>query len=295
MSPSNLVLVTGATGTIGTAVVEALLEAGIPIRAAYNSPRSQAKLKELGATETVQLDMNDSASLEAAFVGVSQAFLLVPFVPTIVEQGKALIDAAQKANVNYVVRLSAIGAAPDAALLPGQWHGQLDEHLKASGLLYTIVQPNFFMQNFVTFYGETINSQNALYLPYGEAKVSWVDARDIAAVVASCFQHSEDHTGKTYLLTGSEAPTMNEVAATLSQTLERTITYYDVTEADATAAMQQQGIPEIMVQALSDLNGIAKVGYAGVISPDVATVTGRAARSFSQFVQENQSVWQAKS
>jgi uncharacterized protein YbjT (DUF2867 family) len=290
MSPS-LVLVTGSTGTIGTEVIQALVSVGVPVRAAYNSSRSLKKLEALGVTETVQLDMSDSSSLDAAFQGVSKAFLLVPFTAEIVELGQALIDAAQRAKLQYVVRLSGFGADADASTLVGQWHGQLDQYLKLSNLAYTIIQPNFFMQNFITFYGDLIKSQNAIYMPYGDATVSWVDARDIGAVVATCLQNPDIHIGKTYVLTGSEALNNHAIAAQFSQVLGRTITYHDIPDGAAIEAMEQQQLPPIIVQALAELNGVAKAGYSAVLSPDVEAVTGQAARSFSQFIEDYQTAW----
>lgn len=285
------VLVTGSTGTIGTEVIKALVADGVPVRAAYNNPRSQAILEALGVTETVQLNMDNPASLDQAFQGVSRAFLLVPFVPQLVELGKTLIDAAKQSSVEYVVRLSAIGASPEATLLTGYWHGQLDAYLNESGLANTILQPNFFMQNFISFYSETIKRQNAIYLPYDDARVSWIDARDIGAVAATCLQNSATHTGKTYVLTGSEAPTTAEIAELFSQTLGSPIAYHDIPESTAIDAMKAQGTPEIIVQALAELNTLARSGQCSLLSPDVETVTGTKAMPFQQFIADHRSAW----
>lgn len=287
----NVVLVTGATGTVGSEVIQALMQAGVSIRATYNSPNGQAKLKAWGIEETVPLEMGNADSLSAAFQGVRCAFLLVPFTPQIVEQGQALIDAAQQAGVQYVVRLSAFGARPDATTLTGQWHNNLDDYLRASGLPHTILQPNFFMQNFITFYAQMITQQHALYLPYGNGAVSWVDARDIGAVAAMCLQQPQPHIGKTYVLTGPEALTTEAIAQAFSATLGHPITYHDVPEAAATEAMRQQGTPDVLVQALTELNGVAKAGYSSAVSPDVETVLGRSATPFHQFINDYQSVW----
>ncbi|HEY9648030.1 MAG TPA: SDR family oxidoreductase [Chroococcidiopsis sp.] len=288
----EFVLVTGSTGTVGTEVITALVNAGLPVRAAYNSSRSQAKLLALGVADTVQLDMTDASSLDAAFAGVSRAFLLVPFTPQIVTLGTALIDAAQRASVAHVVRLSAFGASPTAPILAGQWHNQLDDHLKASGLPHTILQPSFFMQNFITFYGSMIKEQNALYLPYGDAPVNWVDARDIAAVTATCLQQPTPHLGKTYVVTGGQALSTADIAALFTAALGRAIAYHDIPESAATDAMRQMGTPEILVQALTELNSIAKAGYSAMISPDVETVTGKPPILFSQFIDDYKAAWQ---
>lgn len=287
----DLLLVTGSTGTVGMEVVKAALSAGLQVRATYTTPRSQAKLEQLGVTETVSIDLQDPVSLEAAFHGVTDAFLLVPFTPQLVELGQALIQAAQRSPVRFVVRLSAFGASPDASTLTGQWHGQLDHELHASGIPYAIVQPNFFMQNFMTFYGEMIRQQHVLALPYGDAAVSWVDVRDIAATVVACIQQRDRHHGQTYVLTGPQALTTHDIAALFSEVLGQSVVYHDIPEATAIDALKAQGTPDILVQALSELNGIARGGHSAMVSADVESVTGRPAIPFHQFIQDYKAGW----
>lgn len=280
---NDLVLITGATGNIGTLVCQSLVKAGMHVRAAYNSPRGKEKALSLGVAETVQLDITDAASLDAAFDGVTKAFILVPMRPDMVELGNGMIDAAQRANVQHVVRISGMGAFPDAPILLGRWHGNMDAHLHASGLNFTIIQPNSFMQNFITYGVEVLKTQNAIYLPLGDSKVSWGDVRDVASVVTHALSNAE-HIGKTYVITGAEALTTESIATIFSKHCDRTITYHDVPEVVATQALLSGGMDATMAQALEELHAIFKAGYGAEVSPDVEKVLGRPPISFDQFV-----------
>jgi len=277
---TDLILLTGATGNIGTLVCQSLIKDGVTIRAAYNNKRSEAKALSLGAAEIVQLDVSDRASLDRAFDGVTKALIVVPMRPDMLEIGCGMVDAAKQAGVEHVVRISGMGSAPDAAILLGRWHGQIDVHLKASGLSYTLIQPNSFMQNFIT-YG-VLKSQHRIYLPLGDSKVSWVDVRDVAAVAAKALMGSE-HRGKSYVLTGAEALSTEAIAAIFSPHFGRKVTYVDVPEAAATQALLGSGMDAIMAQALEELHAIFKAGYGAEISPDIENVLGRPPLSFDQF------------
>jgi len=288
---NDLILVTGATGTVGASVCENLVKAGAAVRAAYNSPKGKEKLEKLGVAETVQLDIADTASLDAAFSGVTKAFVLVPVHPNMLELGCQTIDAAKRANIEYIVRSSGMGAAPDTTTLLN-WHAQTDEHLKESGIPYTLLRPNSFMQNFITFNSYEIKTQNAIYLPLGDSKVSWIDVRDIATLAAQCFIESE-HIGKTYTLTGPEALSIEECATILSGGIGRTITYYDIPEEIARQGMLGVGMPEISADAILGLYASYKTGSASEVSPQFEEVTGHKLISFAQFVEDYKAAFAA--
>ncbi|MDB9513814.1 SDR family oxidoreductase [Kamptonema animale CS-326] len=288
---NDLILVTGATGTVGTNVCENLVKAGVAVRAAYNSPKGKEKLEKLGVAETIQLDIADRASLDAAFSGVTKAFILVPVHPNMLELGCQTIDAAKRANIEYIVRSSGMGAAPDATILLN-WHAQTDDYLKESGIPYTLIRPNSFMQNFITFNGYEIKTQNSIYLPLGNGKVSWIDVRDIATFAAQCFIES-GHIGKTYTLTGPEALSIEECATLLSAGIGRVITYYDIPEETARAGMLGVGMPEISADAILGLYASYKAGSASEVSPQFEEVTGQKLISFAQFVEDYKAAFAA--
>lgn len=289
---NDLILVTGATGTVGTSVCENLVKAGAAVRAAYNSSKGKEKLEKLGVAETVQLDIADTASLDAAFSGVKKAFVLVPVHPNMLELGCQTIDAAKRANIEYIVRCSAMGAAPDATILLN-WHAQIDDYLKESGIPHTLIRPNSFMQNFITFNGYEIKTQNSIYLPLGDSKVSWIDVRDIATFTTQCFIESAGHIGKTYTLTGPEALSVEECATLLSAGIGRAITYYDISEETARAGMLGVGMPEISADAILGLYASYKTGSASEVSPKFEEVIGQKLISFAQFVEDYKAAFAA--
>ena len=292
MSQNNeLVLVVGATGTIGYEVCKSLNETGIPVRGTYHSEGGKQKLDRLNLAEVIHLNMEDKSSLDAAFRGVTKAFLLVPDRPDMVELGISLIDAAKKAKVEYVVRSSAMGASEDNTLMYAQWHGKIDARLKETGIEYTLLLPSYFMQNYITFDREQIAVQNGIYLPFGDGKVSCIDVRDIAAVAKKCFLESSKHIGKNYTLTSSEALSGAEQATIFSRHLDRQITYHNIPPEKEEKAMLAMGMPKILVKALSQLHSFCKANEFAEISPDVETVLDRQPISFDRFVEDYKTSW----
>lgn len=287
----ELVLVTGATGTIGYEVCQSLNKAGIPVRGTYHSERGKQKLDRLNLAEVIQLEMEDKSSLDAAFRGIKKAFLLVSDRPDMVELGYALIDAAKRAKVEYLVRSSAMGASEDSTLIYNQWHGKIDARLKETDIAHTLLLPSYFMQNYLTFDREQIAVQNGIYLPFGDGKVSCIDVRDIAAVALNCFLDSSKHIGKTYTLTGREALSGAEQARIFSRHLHRQIIYYDIPPEKEEEAMVAMGMPEILVKALLQLHSFCKANKFAEISPDVETILDRPAISFDRFVEDYKTNW----
>src|SRR6266536_55767 len=202
------VLVTGATGTIGRDLVKILSGNGVPVRA---DVRDQAKARnQFGADIALStFDFEDDSSFAGALDGVGKVFLLPPLLPNQVAVANAFIDATKRAGVRHIVRLSVIGADTDPPFTFGKWHAASDQHVRESGLAFTFLRPNSFMQNFINYFPPR---DGTTYLPWGNGKASFVDARDIAAVAAEALT-SDGHEGKTYTLTGPAALGIAEVAS----------------------------------------------------------------------------------
>lgn len=282
------ILVTGATGTVGTQTIEALSKVqGAQVRAGVRSAQKAAALKK-GNVTPVDFDYGNAASVKAALAGVDHVFLLTPFDPNQVQMGKALVDAAKAAGVKHVVKLSALGSNIEPGIQLGRWHREVEKHLEASGLGWTILRPNNFMQNFVNYYPP--DKEGVIYLPWGQGKCSWIDARDLGAVAAKVLT-SAGHEGKGYDLTGPEALGIADVAAELSKVSGRTIKYVDVPEDAAKSAMLGMGMPAFAVDAMMELHAIDKAGYAAAVTPVVEQLLGRKPRSFAEFAREHASAW----
>ena len=179
---AETILVTGATGTVGSEVVKQLLSSKgerKDIKAAARSA-NDSTFRNLGV-QALELDYNKPDTLSAALRGVDKLFLLTPFQSNMVDLTSNLVNEAKKAGVKYIVKQSVLGADAEPAITTSRLHRQAEKIIEESGIPFTFLRPNFFMQNFVTFYSNFIKTQGAFYVPAGDAKASFVDVRDIAA------------------------------------------------------------------------------------------------------------------
>jgi uncharacterized protein YbjT (DUF2867 family) len=281
-----MILVTGATGTNGRLVVRALLESGVPVRAMVQSSAKAADLEQAGA-ELVVSDFDKPETLTAALAGVERGLLLTAVDQRLVEREGRFVEAAKKAGVRHLVKFSAIGAHPSASFTFGRQHGRAEHLIMASGLPFTFVQPNFFMQNLL-WSATTIKARGELYSTLGAARVSHVDARDIAEVIARTLTEPIDrHAGSVHLVTGPSAMTFAEVADTLSRVLATPVRYVDLTDEQLKAGLLASGQPEWAATALLELNTYARQGHASVVTDTVERLTGRAARPLEQWARDH--------
>ncbi|GAC1324474.1 MAG: SDR family oxidoreductase [Mycobacteriales bacterium] len=279
-----MILVTGATGTVGGHLVAELDKAGAPMRALVRSPEKADTLKGYNVAIATG-DLAQPQTLPAALAGVDRVFLLSPPAREQPALEKALIDAAVAAgSKQHIVKLAVIGHAPEGPVL-GRNHAEVVDHLKASGLPYTVLAPSSYMQNLLRG-AATIQGQGAIYQPAGSGAISHIDARDIAAVAAHVLT-TDGHEGKDYALTGPAALTYTEVAEILTGVLGRQVTYVDVAPEQARQGMLAAGMDEWLVGALLELSDIYKAGYATTITDEVTKATGRPARTVEEFVRDH--------
>jgi len=281
---ANRIFVTGSAGNIGLQLLKQLSALGENVRAAVHSAKNVAIIKEAGA-EPVELDFNRPETLRDAFRGIEKVYLLTPLVPNMVEMGARLVEEAKKGGVKYIVRSSGLGADIEPGITLSRWHREIEKMIEGSGIPYTFLRPNSFMQNYANLFGYTIKTQNAFYQPVGDGKVSLVDVRDIAAVAATVLTKS-GHENRAYNLTGPEAVSNHEVAEILSNVTGRKINYINVSEDDARRGMREAGMSEVIIEALVELYAIQKAGYTATLSPDVERVTGKKPLSFDQFAKD---------
>jgi uncharacterized protein YbjT (DUF2867 family) len=223
---SRPVLVTGATGTIGRDVAKQLSAKDVSVRAGV---RDQAKArKQFGSQIALTpFDFENEKTFSGALEGVEKVFLLPPLLPNQLEVMNAFVDAAKRAGVRRMVKLSAIGVDDETQPTAIKWHGANEEHIRESGLAFTFLRPNSFMQNFFTYF---LPRNGAIYLPWGNGTASFVDTRDIATVAAKVLT-SDGHEGKIYTLTGPATLGIAEVARILSEMTGREFNSVDVPEA----------------------------------------------------------------
>lgn len=278
------ILITGATGTIGSALTQSLIARGADF-AIMTSQSEQAT-----GFPAVQGDFRRPETLTAAFQGVDTLFLLTPLAPDMLALTRNVIAAAQAAGVKHIVRSSGAGADADSPYSLAREHGEANRLLQASGLQWTILCPNFFMQNYLSYYRDQIVA-GIFHAPQGNGAVSLIDVRDIADCAAAVLADPSTHRNRIYNLTGGEALTNSEQMATISKIIGRTVRYVDVPDSAAIAGMNEMGMPPLVVDWMMSLNATVKAGHAGFLSDDVHTLSGHPPRRFADFVAEHAAAW----
>ncbi len=278
-----MICVTGAGGTVGSEVVNQLEFLVAPFRAAYFSTEKAEAARRRGI-DAIILDYNRPESLCAGFHGCDQLFLLGPNVLNQSELERNAVEAAKAVSVRHVVKQSVMGAHEESYSL-AKVHRPVERAIESSGLRWTFLRPNSFMQNVVTFMGETIKAEGAVYSASGEAKISHVDVRDIAAVAVKSLTES-GHEGKAYTLTGPEALTYDELASELTKVLRRSVNHIKLSPSDLKSGMLAEGMPEELADRMLDLERYFREDHASQITDDIKKVTGRDPRRFSQYARD---------
>jgi uncharacterized protein YbjT (DUF2867 family) len=277
-----MICVTGAGGTVGSEVVRQLREANAAFRGAYFSKNKIDAARAKGI-DAVMIDYNDPETLRSAFAGCNELFLLGPNAPNQAELEINAVEAAKAAGVKHIVKLSVMRADEEEYDF-GRIHREVEKAIEASGLEWTFLRPNSFMQNTVT-YMPTIKSQSAFYTAADDARIGHVDVRDIAAVAVKALTEP-GHEGKAYALNGPEALTYNDLASHLSEALGRKIEHNNIPPADLKGAMLAEGTPEIFIDRLLDLERYYREGKAARDTSDIRQVTGHDPRTFADYARE---------
>lgn len=280
-----MILVTGATGTVGGAVVKELERLGAKdVRVLVRDPQRAEAVAPKGF-EIVVGDLSKPETLGAALEGVERVFLLAPPAPGLAKLETDFIEAAKRAGVRHVVNLSAIGADASAPEGFGRWHGQTEERLKSSGLAWTILQGNFFMQNLLGS-ARAVAEEGHIYLGGGDGRAGFVDARDIAAVAARTLIE-DGHEGKTYVVTGPEALSYYDVAEKLSAVAGKEVKYVALSPEQFREGALAQGLPEWLVDALAPLNELLASNKASAVTDVVREVGKKEPTTFDQFARDH--------
>jgi uncharacterized protein YbjT (DUF2867 family) len=297
----TIILVTGATGTVGSEVVKQLVSSistssssdQSVIRAAVHSQNKADKLRQYGETiETVNMDYNKPETIAAALNKVSKVFLLTLPSLNMADISSKVISEAKKNGIQHIVKLSVFGADSEPGIVIGRLHRQEEKMVEESGILYTFLRASAFMQNFVNYYGYNIKAQNAIYLPAGNGKVSFVDARDVAAVAAKLLLLTENNNGitqhenKAYVITGPEALSYSQATEIISEEIDKKISYIDTEGEDARKAMESMGIKDWLIDAILEEFYNTKMGNRSTTTNTVEQIIGRKPISFAQFVRD---------
>lgn len=278
-----MILITGASGTVGKFVLAEVARSEAPHRAMYRSKEDAAKVP--AGAETVIADFSDKASLASALRGVESVYLVCSPVRELVQLEGNMVEASQAAGVRRIVLNSALGAGDYGKSFPS-WHRKVEDKLKTTKIAYCILRPNSFTQNVLTYFAPSIRAQGAFYGAMGNARTSYVDVRDIAVVAAKALRGGE-HDGKTYELNGPEALTYTEVAQKISQHTGIAAKYVDIPVEAQRKAMLDQGMPKWQVTALLELQEYYTSGNGGAVDGVLQGLLGRPPITMNKFLAES--------
>jgi uncharacterized protein YbjT (DUF2867 family) len=287
-----MILVTGATGLNGQELLRRLSAQGNAVRALVRNPAKAEAIAALPHVEIVQGDMAHPETLAAGLRGVDRAMLISSSDPMMLDVQTNFIDAARKAGVKHIVKLSGIMPELDSAFRFARMHGEIEKRLEASGMAFTHLRAGEFMPAYFRQV-PNITAKGAMFLPMEEARIASIDVGDIAEIAARVLT-SSGHEGKTYPLTGPEALTMTEVAEKLSAATGKTIRYVNVPPEDARKAQLAAGMPPYLADALFELFAERRNGKEAKVWPDAQALLGRRPTSFDEFAGRNAGVFRGE-
>lgn len=278
---TDKILVIGASGTVGSEVVNQLKQNGHEVLSATSRAPSRP--------DQVQLNLATGEGVKVAFAQADRVFLISP--PGYADHYailSPLIQEAKRQGLKKVVLMTAMGANADE----NSPFRRAEVELEKSGLQYNIVRPNWFLQNFNTFWVQGINEQRKILLPAGEAKVSFIDSRDISAVIAKLLV-DDIFNNQDFDITGPEAIDHSQVAAAISTHIGEEVTYQDIPPADLKAGLLAAGLPEDYVDFLLLIFGFLKEGYNAGTTENVKEILGRDPRGVDTYAADYKEAWNA--
>jgi uncharacterized protein YbjT (DUF2867 family) len=276
------VLVTGATGNTGKALVELLRQRGVPVRAMVRSGSAREQF-DATTVETVVADFDNAEAVAAALTGVQRAYLVTPSSERAQAQQERFVEMAAKAGLRHVVKLSQLSADEASPVRFLRYHAAVERRIRELGVQFTFLRPNLYFQGLLAL-SAPIREHSRIFTPIGDAAVSAVDVRDIAAVAATVLTEP-GHLGATYPITGPAAITHAEIATAIGAVLGREVTFVDVRPA-AFAANLRDVLPDWQVEGLLEDYAHYRRGEAADVLPTVAQVTGRAPRTVADFARD---------
>jgi uncharacterized protein YbjT (DUF2867 family) len=283
MDTGKKILVTGAAGNLGRQVATALIDRDMQVIGGTTRPDTARLPSGIAA---IKADYTQPATIEAALKSVNRLFLVAPPLdPEAPAKLKPVIDMAKKSGVTHIVFNSALGVDQnDNAPLR-----VVEKHLMASGVKYTILRPNFFMENFSTGFLASMIAQGGIYLAAGDKPTSFISTKDIAAVAAAAF--AEERYDAEYNLTGPAALNHEQVAGIISEVSGKNVQYHPLSEEAMCQGAREQGMPEGAVAYLAVLYQAVRNGWTASLTDDVEEAIGRRPISFNEFAHQSADCW----
>jgi uncharacterized protein YbjT (DUF2867 family) len=285
------VLVTGATGNVGSVVVHELRHAGHDVRVlTRDADRAHRVLG--GDVDVVVAHLADRPGVDRALAGVDRVFLATGNHPGQVAAECTVVDSAAAASVERLVKLSGPAPHPDSPLVFEQWHARIESHLTACGLPAVVLRPASYMTNLLAFAGP-VAAAGVLPAPTAGARVAFVDPRDVGTVAAALLVADRLPAARTLRVTGPAAVTYDQVATALATVLGREVCFVPVDDDAARAAMAGAGLPELLVEAFLAVYRMQREGMLAEVANTVPAVLDRPARGIEDFLDEHRGLFGA--
>lgn len=277
-----MILVTGATGTVGSETVRLLSARRQPARALVRDPGRVKDRTDLAhEIEIVTGDFDRPDTLDAALNGIDTVVLVSPAVPA---QEIAVIDSAVRQGVSHIVKITSKASA-DSLVDRRRGQARIEAHLAATGVAHTLLRSNAYLQNLLAL-APMIRQTRGFVMSAGDGQVGMIDARDVATVATAIATASGEHVGRTYWLTGPDLITYADIAKEFSATLGYDIEYRRIGPEEHRAVMIKAGVPEPVATSNAQAFGLINDGDSAWLTGDVATLTGTAPRSLRTFLAE---------
>ncbi len=274
-----MILITTA-GKVGAEAARLLAQRGEPVRIMVRDPEKATALAQAGVEVAVG-DLGGPATIDAAMRGVSAVVLVSPAIPT---QELNVVTSAANAGVDHVVKITSKASA-DSPIARRRDQTEIENGLIASGLGYTLLRNNAYMQNFLML-APAIATTSSFGSSTGDGRVGMVDTRDVAAVAAGIAASPAAHKGNTYWPTGPESLSYAGAAEVFSTVLGRPITFHPLTFEEQKQAMVDAGVPENIAEMNAQAVTLFAQGDSDWSNDDVPSILGRPARTFEQFVTD---------
>jgi uncharacterized protein YbjT (DUF2867 family) len=288
------ILVTGANGLAGSAVIREFVRSGHPVRALVRDRANAGMLEAFPTVEVVAGDMLRPETLTEALAGVARVLLNSSSTQQMTETQTTFIDAAKNSSVRHIVKLSGLSAADvGTPFIFGTMHAEIESHLERSGLQWTHLRPSQFMTEYLREVF-TILAQSALFLPLEDARLVPVDVADIAKA-AHLLLTTPGHEGKIYAMSGPEALTMEEIAEQISRAVGTPVRYVSVSREERMQALLAAGVPSFFVDALDAQVGERLKGSEATVHPETHTALGISPTTFAEFARRNAGVFLGES
>jgi len=281
---------TGATGTVGREVGRALLGRGAEVRVGARASSQVARVLP-DVSDVAPLDFESQTIAPSLFEGIDAFFFMTPLIEDQVAVSRRVLDAAVEGGVRHVVRLSSRSAGWDERSVLRGWHREIDDAVRTSGATWTVLRPCSFFQNFIQYQAETIRNMSSIIVPQGDGLIPYIDAVDIGEAAVQCLLHPDDHSGRTYVLTGSRAYGAKGVAAEIGRVIDKPITYINIKAEQARDMMLQMGTPPWLIEAGLAVFAHAKTGGEAAVDPALTKIIGRPTTSLSEFAERNRTAW----